>query len=102
EAHVKYLPSKASLDKIKDAVIATGFEVRDIPATHDHHSPKAEEFEHLRRRFIAALILTLPVAIISMFDLLEQYPWRNWMLLALTCPVLGWCGAPFFAGAFKS
>jgi Cu+-exporting ATPase len=102
EAHVKYLPSKASLDKIKDAVVATGFEVRDIPAAHEHHSPKAEEFEHLRRRFIVALIFTVPVAIISMFDLLEQYPWRNWMLLALTCPVLGWCGAPFFAGAFKS
>jgi Cu+-exporting ATPase len=105
EAHVKYHPSQASIEKIKQAVTAIGYETRDLQPAHDHHhSPQAAEFESLRKRFTVALIFTVPVFIISMFDLFpaEQYPWRNWLLLALTLPVLVWSGAPFFTGAIKS
>ena len=55
-------------------------------------------------RLLVAVLLTLPVFVISMGELLpvELYPWRNWMLLALTLPVVCYSGGGFFSAAWTA
>ncbi|MFK7849330.1 MAG: heavy metal translocating P-type ATPase [Rhodothermales bacterium] len=55
----------------------------------------------LRRRFIVAVSLALPVVIISMSHGAISFAGMHYWLFALTTPVVLWAGYPFFAGAFK-
>ena len=60
----------------------------------------------LRRRFVAGRAARLPVCSSSrcrtapspLFDV----PWINWLQLALAAPVVFYCGAPFFRGAWAA
>ncbi|HWZ85338.1 MAG TPA: copper-translocating P-type ATPase, partial [Thermoanaerobaculia bacterium] len=52
------------------------------------------------QRTLVAAALTLPVAAVSMADLM--FPGRNLVLLALTLPVYFWAGAPFLSGAVRT
>ena len=79
-------------------------EIQDIEA-------KAREAEYLsqKRKFMVALALTIPVAALAMgahflpslHDILNQ-PWRVWVEMLLTIPVLFWAGREFFSGAWIS
>ncbi|HYG77164.1 MAG TPA: HAD-IC family P-type ATPase, partial [Planctomycetota bacterium] len=101
EAHIQFDPAEVDLPKIKAAVEEAGYQPREAEAfgveAHQHHADGSD----LQRRFVIAAVLTLPVAIVSMFDLFMDYPWRNWMLLTLTLPVMAYSGAPFFSGALQ-
>ena len=70
---------------------------------------REEEYRRQKRKFIVALILTLPVAFLGMaghvsasLGRLVDFPGRPWMELALTTPVLFWAGTDFIAGAWAS
>ncbi len=67
------------------------------------HSDSHHERMLLQRTAIGA-VLTLPVLVIAMshgtIPVLDQ-PWMNWVQLALTAPVVFWCGGPFFRSAWK-
>lgn len=122
EARVKFDPGRADLAKIQQAVDAVGYSAKPIadtdhmPATshgtqegaheghgtsggagHEHHSI---EYADLRRKLIVAALLSLPVLVISMADLM--FPGRNWLLMVLSIPVVFWAGGPFFTAAWKS
>ena len=67
------------------------------------------EYRQQKTRFVAALVLTLPVAVLAMAGHLVpslertlDFPGRNALELALTTPVLFWAGRGFFAGAWAS
>ena len=60
---------------------------------------RAEERDALRRTLVAAA-LTLPVVVLSMAHVM--FPYREWVLLALTLPVYAWAGAPFLSGAWRT
>ncbi len=66
---------------------------------------RREEQRDLTRRFALAALLSLPLLVISMshgavraFDV----PWINWLQLVLAAPVVLYCGAPFFRGAWAA
>jgi Cu2+-exporting ATPase len=56
----------------------------------------------MRRRFWVALVLTIPVAILAGHlpgvPMLVHPPLANWLGLALTTPVVLWCGSIFLIG----
>ncbi len=56
---------------------------------------------HKRNLLIVAILLTLPVAILSMF-FMNRFPGENYLLLALTTPVWALVGWEFHRGAIKN
>ncbi|MEE2854061.1 MAG: heavy metal translocating P-type ATPase [Actinomycetota bacterium] len=59
------------------------------------------ELTSLRRRLVTAVVLAGPVIAMAMFPAL-QFPRWHWVSLALTTPVVVWCGRPFHAGAWTN
>jgi len=70
---------------------------------------REEEYQRQKVRFIVALVLTLPVALLAMaghvvpsLERFLHFPGRPWLELALTTPVLFWAGREFFSGAWAA
>ncbi len=66
------------------------------------HAERAARYGALRRRFVAAALLSLPVLVLSMAHGALDFPGIRWVLLALTTPVVAWAGGTFFAGAWRA
>ncbi len=120
-ATVKYDPAATAPAKLAQVVLDLGYKAivpapvstpgaADLPhadAGHDHagHMNVGEaETRRLLTKMIVGALLSLPVFVIAMshgkiaaFDV----PWINWLQLALTTPVLFWCGWQFFRSAWK-
>lgn len=68
-----------------------------------------EEPDVMTRRFWVSLVLTLPVFVLSMGEMLPGNPvsfiphgWNPWIQLILTTPVVLWGGSIFFARGWRS
>ena len=89
-------------ERLIAAVRASGYDARPAgsgtPEEDDDRSRR--EIRGLLRRTIGAALLTAPVAILSMANVM--FPGRNLVLLALTLPVYLWAGAPFLSGAVRT
>ncbi|KDO92875.1 heavy metal translocating P-type ATPase [Mycobacterium avium] len=59
------------------------------------------ELASLRRRLVTATALAGPVIAVAMIPALQFQHW-HWAALALTAPVVGWCGRPFHAAAWAN
>ncbi|MBS0191097.1 MAG: heavy metal translocating P-type ATPase [Phycisphaerales bacterium] len=105
-ATVRYDPGAAAPSDLARAVSDIGF-TASLPApaspatiAQPHHAASGSLFT----RTIIAACLSLPVLIIAMSHgriAGLDAPWVNWLQLALTTPVLFWCGTPFFRAAWK-
>jgi Cu+-exporting ATPase len=67
------------------------------------------ELVDMTRRFRVGVVLTVPLLVLAMGDMLPGHPlgfldmyWLNWLELALAAPVVLWCGWPFFERAWQS
>jgi Cu2+-exporting ATPase len=77
---------------------------------HDLSDPRmARAMEQdIRNRFVVALALTVPTVLLSPLAVntlgaeLAPAGWRNWLMLALSTPVVWWSGWPFIGGAAAS
>ena len=58
------------------------------------------EYRALRFRLILGTALAVPVVILGMAH--ASFPGANWIQLALSAPVLSFCGWPFYRGAWKA
>ncbi|MDP1661719.1 MAG: heavy metal translocating P-type ATPase [Phycisphaerales bacterium] len=79
-----------------------------MDAAGDDHSAHMNVGDAERRQLLTKMIvgaaLALPVLVIAMSHgsiAAFNVPWINWLQLALTTPVLFWCGWPFFRSAWK-
>ncbi len=104
EASVNYATERASVhcppdvgvDQLVGAVEATGYHaaVHGAPggaAGHHHHD---EPVVLLRRRLEIAVLLTVPLALVAMVPPLQFSGWE-WLALALSTPVVFYCGIGF-------
>ncbi|HYE60716.1 MAG TPA: heavy metal translocating P-type ATPase [Phycisphaerales bacterium] len=70
----------------------------------EHMHVNADEQRTLLWKVIVGTVLSIPVLVIAMshgaIEALNK-PWINWLQLALTTPVMFWCGAQFFRSAWK-
>ncbi len=100
QATVRHDPSVTAEDLVA-AVGAAGYRAR--PATpaqrgeHHHDEPVTV----LRRRLAVAVVLTVPVALLTMLPPLQFAGWE-WAALALSTPVVFWSGLGFHRAAFQS
>jgi len=78
-----------------------------VPAAAPEETP---ELADMRRRFLVSLVLTLPVFLTAMAEMIPGRPLDRvlpghilaWLQLALAAPVVVWGGRPFFVRAWTS
>jgi len=91
-------PAEISVDQLLDTVQAAGYRASaPKPEPEDQDAPAAA----LRTRFVVSAVLALPVLVISMVPA-AQFPYWQWVQLALALPVIGWGAWPFHRAAARN
>jgi len=95
----------AELDKVLQS-IGYGFIINDDEdeVAAEQEKIQLKHYRSLKRKTIWTGILSIPVVVIEMFFMDQSdtsMPYVNYILMALTAPVLFFFGRDFFANAFK-
>ncbi|GFO63283.1 heavy metal translocating P-type ATPase [Geomonas paludis] len=117
-ATIKYDPNGTSPDALKQVVRDMGYDVLEAGGAAESDEAGMLEaqtqvheaqYRKNRTKFLLALALTLPVAVLAMAGHVVpaladvfNFPGRSWVELALTTPVLFWAGREFFTGAWAA
>lgn len=100
-AQITFNARQTSPDALKQSVQAVGYDL--ILDTENAQVKQAElkatHVESLKNNVIWASVLAAPVVVIGMFFM--NIPYANWIMLALTTPVLALFGKSFFINAWK-
>ncbi|HEX8163123.1 MAG TPA: heavy metal translocating P-type ATPase [Pyrinomonadaceae bacterium] len=111
EVRVEYLPGAADARAIRRRIEEFGYRVREVSAGGGEAAEEAEaaaraaEYRGLRRKFLIAAALSLPVLVIAMSHgriAPLNFAGVNYVQLALTAPVVLYCGAQFYRGAWAA
>ena len=71
---------------------------QDSPAADEDEEREDPELRSLRQRLLGAVLLSVPVIVISMIPALQFTHWQ-WAALTLTAPVIVWAAWPFHRAA---
>jgi P-type Cu+ transporter len=107
---IEYLPDLTDAKTLRQVIEDFGYRAREISGTGETAKESLEsahkaEYSDLKRKFWIAAILSLPVLVIAMSHGAIQwlnFPGVNWVQLALTTPVVFYCGAQFYRGAWAA
>jgi Cu+-exporting ATPase len=104
-ATVEYDPAQVGVEDLCAAVRGAGYTASPprqgaAPETDAEREERAREFTALRQRFWVSAVLTVPVLVLSMG--MWEFPFRNWLLLLLTLPVLFWAGGSIYRSAWAA
>lgn len=110
EASVNYADQTARVVYDQDSI--TPISLRNVIRSigydlviEEHNREQVQEqaqldhYRSLKKKTIAALILSAPVVVIGMF--LMDLPYANWIMLLLSTPVIFYLGRQFFINAWK-
>ena len=92
-ASIRFDPARVTVDELVGAVGSAGYEASP-PSTR---SDEASRMPLLR--LLVAAALTVPLVLIAMIPPLQFDGWE-WVALALSAPVVLWCGWPFHKATF--
>lgn len=108
-ADINYLPTVATLEDLMDAIREAGYEplpqAKEEDLLERDARIKREELSKLKRKFIFAAAVSVPVMIGTMADILPWVPdflASNILLLILATPVQFWSGWQFYRGAWAA
>ncbi|MBW3635273.1 MAG: heavy metal translocating P-type ATPase [Armatimonadetes bacterium] len=124
-ATVQYDPAQTSPNQLREVVKKAGYDaiIADAPASNGaisnggegqsiadaENAAREAEYRDQKIRFLTALVLTIPVAVVAMgghvsptLERLFNFPGRAYFELLLTTPVLFWAGREFFTGAWSA
>lgn len=108
---VRYLPSLVSPRDARLVLRELGYEAtlagEGADAEDAAAQAQAEETRRLMWRLIVAVAFAVPNLILSMGEMVYPAPFwhfagKNWVLLALTLPVVFYSGWPFYTGAWAA
>jgi P-type Cu+ transporter len=107
-ATIGYDAKTTDVERLIDAVKATGYGVREnaageVAAADFTEASRDEEYRTLKRKFIIAALLSMPVLVIAMSHgriAALNFAGVNWLQWALTTPVVFYCGWQFYRGAW--
>jgi Cu+-exporting ATPase len=112
EVRVDIVLGVIEVAQLRKALEDFGYKVRQISGGEDgvtaeetEAQARAEEYRELKRKFLIAAILSLPVLIIAMSHgriWFLNFPGVNWLQFVLTTPVVFYCGLQFYKGAWAS
>ena len=100
QAAVSFDPRRVAPDDLLRAVAEAGYEAAlpGSPGKANRAESTRGAMSALRRRLTVALVLTVPLALISMISALQFRNWE-WLALVLAAPVVAWSGWPFHRAA---
>ncbi len=101
DAWVEYDPETTNPEKFQVVVRSIGY---DIVITEENkneikEAARIKHFESIKKRTIWSSILSLPVVILGMFFM--DLTWGNYVMMALSAPVVFYFGKNFFSTAWK-
>ena len=98
---VEYDPAVVELPQIRQAVQSVGYDliIDEENAAEQQEAAQLRQYRQHRRATIAAALLTLPVVVIGMFFM--DLPLANYIMWALTTPVLFVFGRRFYINGWK-
>ncbi len=107
KASVRFLPGQTSLDALKQAVRAIGYDVREEAQKHHDHMHHDEQESLLRRKLIVSAILTAGIFVLMYSELLGLKLGFSMQLsflfqLLLATPVQFWGGWQFYKGTWAA
>jgi len=111
KALVRYDPARVTVEDLKATVTQAGYQVESWTRAGELPAPAPQpevETRALKRRFLLALSLSLPVFVLSLtylfptFSLGLSRETSHLLMFSLTTPVLFYAGAPFFVGALRA
>ncbi len=100
---IEYNNSKISIESIQKKIKEIGY---DILLGNAKETKKAfekleeERLKSLKSKLLFSAIFSIPVFIIAMF-FMGKIPYENWIMMALSIPVLFWSGSEFYTIAWK-
>ncbi|MBW0096552.1 copper-translocating P-type ATPase [Pseudonocardia sp. KRD-184] len=104
-ASVNYATEKARVQApggVDPAVLVAQVEAAGYTAALPEADPvPAEEADPLRERLVTSIVLTVPVVALSMVPA-WQFTYWQWIVLALSGPVVVWAAAPFHRAAWTN
>lgn len=98
-ATVEYDPQSCPPETLRQAVQAAGYDLLTNRDDHTLEEAHHKKFKALKFRTIWAVILSVPLVIISM--LFMDMPCANPIMWALATPAVFWLGRGFFTSAWK-
>ena len=103
-AHVEFDEKTVDVPTLEAAVKKVGYGAQELKAdgADAERAERNKAMADTKRKFLVALALAIPVAVLSMgmyvWEGIEDVPYRSWLQLVLTLPVMFWCGWQFFTG----
>lgn len=100
-AKITFKSNQTTPENLKKSLQAVGYDLLldTDNAQAQQAEIKANQYQSLKNRVIWASLLTAPVVVLGMFFM--DLPYVNWVMLALTAPVVGIFGRDFFINAWK-
>ena len=99
---VEYDRTACTAESLRKAVQDAGYDLlvqKDGNAADEAEKAHDERYAQLKSRTIWAIVLSLPVAVIGMFFM--DMPYAEYIMWALSTPVVFWLGRGFFISAWK-
>ncbi len=104
KAFVEYDEEKTKEESIENIIKKLGYRVAK-PDIREGEKTKLKEIASLKKKFLAGILLSLPVFVFSFpefFSFVPSFFNNNWILLVLTTPVQFWIGWQFYTGSWTS
>lgn len=101
-AKIEFIPSLTSPEKLKQAVQSAGYDLiidESEEAKESLSQIQKNHYQTLKKKVIGAMIFAVPLFVIGMFFM--DMPYANWIMWALSTPMLFYFGQQFFVGAWK-
>lgn len=101
-AKIEFIPSLTSPEKLKQAVQSAGYDLiidESEDAKESLSQMQENHYQTLKKKVIGAMIFAVPLFVIGMFFM--EMPYANWIMWALSTPMLFYFGQQFFVGAWK-
>lgn len=100
-AWVQFNPKTVTPIDLQNAVRGIGYDI--VVDAEDpqlvQQEAQQQYYQRLKQRTIWALALSLPIVVIGMFFM--EVPYANWIMMALSAPVVFGLGRSFFVNAWK-
>jgi Cu2+-exporting ATPase len=101
-ASVEYIPSITGVKELQSAMRTIGYDLMIDESESAHETLEdlqQQKFRKLKWRTFGAILLSIPVVVIGMFFM--DMPYANYIMWALSTPVIAWLGKDFFINAWK-
>ena len=105
-AVIRHVPGQLDNEAFRKAVEQAGYSVTGLQEKKERDARRDRDYAILKLKLIVSAALTIPIVVIEMGLMWEQFPllhslshqtW-NYLLFLLTTPVIFWGGSRFFSG----